>query len=252
MSLRVRFSPASLTFVASDRDNVRSSDMIIPGAPSDATVTFDFLSETTPKDFAVTRVRVFDVVRLPNSSQIAELDLVSESDGSTGVDVSRGQFIVARVAYVGPALHPGIGENDQTHFFATLIITGTGLSVNESWSPVRVPLTVFPIEVVTTLEDRVDPFKIVQGQGKDLSILVTSLVSPTNASYRSISSIPEITMVTKTIPVPTGQIKHERLHFDASFQAPVGTHSVIVAVNDTTKEPATDFFTVDVTVLRTT
>jgi hypothetical protein len=142
------------------------------------------------------------------------LEVVGKSDGSSPVQVKRGQLFLVRAKYAA-------GQAEGS-FFGTLVIDG------DTWETVSVPLSLF-LELVTATAS--DTLTIAQGHRATLGVVVTSIMGPAVDVRFEMSPTQlhtGLTLLDNVVRLGPKQTKTQTLEFHADRDAPLGANQVAI------------------------
>ena len=197
----------------------------IQAVPADAQVTATIEGDTT--HFKVRDITVMEWVLEPVDPgelppghhgpppKVKVLEQVAQSDGTKPLAVKKDQFVLVRVEY--EALHV------EGTFTATLLING------DTWQPIRVPLSLFLGEVVTTFD--VTEVSIVQGTQVIVPMSVASIAGPAvDVAYVQSTLLLHtgVAISPTSVHVEAKQTAHANLTLSADLDAPVGPNTIFV------------------------
>jgi hypothetical protein len=204
----------------------------IKSAPVDAQVTAHILEDNSRfgvRDIILMEWTMEDVDpgELPpghhgRPPQVKVLEVVGQSDGTTPLAVTAGQYVLVRAQYSTSFL-------DQGTLGATLVIEG------DTWDPIEVPLSLFLAGVLTIFT--APPLVIVAGQSAATPILIESLGRPINVSY-TISQTQlhsGLSLAPNSFPLNPGDSLNRQLTFQADADAPLGENTLALDQWDFTR-----------------
>ena len=195
--------------------------ILIANAPADANVTASITNGTSTfevRDVIVLEYRMEDIdpIELPpgfkGHPKQKVLEPIAQSDGIVPLAVKKGQTVLVRVYYMTPTI--------ESTFTGTLAIQG------DTWDTVQVPLSLFPVQVITTTSDTLN---IAQGHQANLPLVVTSVMGPeTDVSYVMTGTQFEtgLTLLPNGFHLNQKETKSFSLVFKADSNAPLGSNYI--------------------------
>ena len=154
--------------------------------------------------------------------QVKVLEVVGQSDGTTPLAVTTGQYVLVRAQYFTSFL-------DQGTLGATLVIEG------DTWDRIEVPLSLFLAGVLTIFT--APPLEIVAGQSAATPILIQSTGRPIDVSY-TISQTQlhsGLSIAANSFPTNPGDSLNRQLTFQADLNAPLGANTLALDQWDFTR-----------------
>jgi hypothetical protein len=164
------------------------------------------------------------------------LEVAGTFDGKTPVAVAKGQDLLVRIKYAAGTV--------EGFFDPVLIIQG------DTWETVKVQLSLFPAQVVTSVSDTLN---IAQGGQAQLAVTATSAMGPQVDITYAMSTTQlhtGLTLQANTLTLERGQSRSESLTFQADRDAPLGPNQV--AITQTTWRPLGFFISANIVHARIT
>lgn len=146
--------------------------------------------------------------------KVKVLEVVGQSDGTTPLAVTAGQYVLVRAQYTTSFFDAGT-------LSATLVIEG------DTWAPIEVPLTLFLAQISTIFTS--PPLVIVPGQSASTPILIQSLAGPSiNVSYTNSRTQLHsgLSVAPNSFQLNPGDSINQQLTFQADPDAPLGENTL--------------------------